>query len=562
MNWLQGFLRDRKWSVWLPTALGAALLLWALSVRVSLVDATLPYCQHLDENLWTERAIHILKTGDLNPHRFTKPSVMVYLTTAGLALGTIKAGMAGHHIANAEFWREGGYPYYTMPEAVRVPKLLVVLLSVVTMWIAAHLTRGIYRTWLTKEAKETTNEQASKVNIAWVGALTILLMALSPEYLRLSWLYINVDVIGCFFLMCTVSYIVLHPTTTSSTVVSLVTGVLVGLCLGTKYNLYPIFLPAFLMIAFYYRERWLASSVLLIGAACLTFLVTTPYALLDLPAFTWAAAKQAKHYATAAKAVRYDPGWDMFWQYAKASFSPFSPVVWVLALVGLLRGVWVDWRQTAILVVFPFVLWVYMSGQTVFFSRNLIVFQVYIPMYAALGAVWLVGRSRHWALARRPLWGRVQMRSVGLVVMGMVVLATSPLLAIANALDKHAESRVQVVDWLQREIPAGTVLLVAEELEMDMRPLKKRYKVKEYRAVKKELKRLHRRYPGAVALVPEFKGRSRGRVHTTPGKVLLRLGRSWVRPRPHKVGSSRVRNSEGNPKLTVVRLDSRVGGPP
>lgn len=559
MSKLWGYVRGLSWGVALPVALCLGVLAYSMLLRVALIDASLPYCQHVDEHTWTERAIVMLKTGDLNPHRFTKPSVMVYLTTAGLSLGVIKAGMAGHHIANAGRWENGGYPFYTMPEAVRVPRLLFAGFSIAAMCVTALIVCRIYRQWLTVQLPNAT-PTAVRARLAWAAFATLLLLASSPEFLRLSWHYINVDIIGCFFLLCTVAYVLHRPKSSSPGVVAVITGVLVGLCLGSKYNLYPIFLPALLMVALDYRRQWLSSTLLIVLTACLTFLITTPYALLDLPSFTWAAAKQAKHYSTVVKAVHYKPGWETFYQYGKVVFGSFSPLVGVLAGVGVVVAARIDARQTLLALAFPVVFWIYMSRQTVFFGRNLVVLQAYVAIYATLGAAWLVQRSREWKWVRRDLFGRVPGRQALLVAVALVVVASTPLTSVAKALDLEVESRTTVAKWLKQELPRGSVILVAEELEFDTRPFAKRFKVKKYKAAKRELRRMQKRYPGAVALVPEFRrGPRRGGLSSNQGTVLARYGYHPVRVRASRFGETLAHNPSGNPKLSVIRLPGKSG---
>lgn len=558
-----------NWSLWIPILLSGIVLLLSWVVRVRLIDATLPYCQHADEHLWTERAIHMLKTGDLNPHRFTKPSIMVYLTAAGTALGIIKAGMSGKTITNASRWTEGGYPYYTMPEAVRVPRLMLAGLSIATMCIGALIACAIYRAWLARNTS-AVDVRSARATTAWVAFGTLLVLALSPAYLRLSWLYINVDVIGCFFLMCTIAYLAVHRRGTSPLVVSLMTGVLVGLCLGTKYNLYPIFVPAFLMVAFEYRQRWLSSILIIIVTALFTFILTTPYALLDLPAFVWAAARQAQHYSSGSKAIRYRPGLDMFLQYAKATFSSVSPVVSLLAGYGVYRAARLDWRKTLVITSFPLLFWVYMSRQTIFFARNLVVLQVYVAMYGTLGFVWLLQNSESWTWGTRPFWRnvgsripaglrRLPLKPLLVAATCLVAVGTTPFKGVSAAVRPQVESRVDVVAWLEREVKPGTMVLIAEELEMDLRPLRRRYELKRYNAKKRELVRLHKRYPGAVALVPEFKkrGRDRGGLRAHQVTELARFGHGALPLRPLSIGAAHTYVAQGNPKMSVLRLEKK-----
>src|SRR5215813_7383833 len=56
----------------------AAILVIALALRVWALDFGLPYLYHPDEPNKIEIAQNILKTGDLNPHYFRKPTLLIY----------------------------------------------------------------------------------------------------------------------------------------------------------------------------------------------------------------------------------------------------------------------------------------------------------------------------------------------------------------------------------------------------------------------------------------------------------------------------------------------------
>src|SRR3954454_13121918 len=55
----------------------------AAALRVWGVANALPYVQHADEPKVVDAAVHMVKTGDLNPHWFLYPSLLMYLQ-AGL----------------------------------------------------------------------------------------------------------------------------------------------------------------------------------------------------------------------------------------------------------------------------------------------------------------------------------------------------------------------------------------------------------------------------------------------------------------------------------------------
>ncbi len=120
-----------------------AMLSASFFARQAYMERGLPYCHHVDENTWTERSIHMLKTSDLNPHRFTKPSVMVYLNTAGLALGLVRAGAHQGEVYQPKDLNDSGYPFYNSPTAIRTVRTIYSLLSVTAMLLGAWCVRRL-----------------------------------------------------------------------------------------------------------------------------------------------------------------------------------------------------------------------------------------------------------------------------------------------------------------------------------------------------------------------------------------------------------------------------------
>ena len=59
----------------------AGVLLLALALRLWGLDFGLPYIKHPDEPYWVNAALKIVKTGDLNPHTFIYPSLLLYVNS-------------------------------------------------------------------------------------------------------------------------------------------------------------------------------------------------------------------------------------------------------------------------------------------------------------------------------------------------------------------------------------------------------------------------------------------------------------------------------------------------
>src|SRR5436305_15171147 len=77
----------------------ALLFLFAFALRVFGVGGSLPYVGHPDEPKLIDSAIHIVKSGDLNPHLYIWPSLYIYLEAlvvrAHLVWGVLRGYYAG-----------------------------------------------------------------------------------------------------------------------------------------------------------------------------------------------------------------------------------------------------------------------------------------------------------------------------------------------------------------------------------------------------------------------------------------------------------------------------------
>src|SRR3954454_14090259 len=86
--------------IFTPDVLAVALLfLFAFALRVYGVRGSLPYVGHPDEPKLIDSAIHIVKSGKLNPHLYIWPSLYIYLEAliirAHTAWGTLRGAYQG-----------------------------------------------------------------------------------------------------------------------------------------------------------------------------------------------------------------------------------------------------------------------------------------------------------------------------------------------------------------------------------------------------------------------------------------------------------------------------------
>lgn len=517
----------RSGRFWVAIAF-ACLLYSALTARVALIDDALPYCRHVDERTWTKRATVILQTSDLNPHRFNKPSMMVYLNTFGLALGLVRAGSHGDPAhAPAALSSKQDFPYYSSPTAIATLRYLYALLSVATMALAAACVRRM-----------TANDLAALVSLP--------LMMSSAFYLNYSWHYLNVDLLGCFFAFSAIYYAISRGSTSDPRLEACICGLLGGLTLGTKYNLFWIAVPLLLRIVSSSPRRWPGLTMLFFVCMGATFVLTTPYAVLDVEAFTQAAAGEAFHYATGHKQQVWESGVPMLLKYLSGVPGNFGWPLSLCALVGLIHALWKTGIRGWILVSYPLLLLLYMSKQHVFFERNLLILQLMTPLLAAIGmhALWPGLRSR--ISARFPQLSLAQARSCAFGVFALGCALGAPWSKTADAYALGQESRNVASQWILENVPAETRLVIPEELQFSPHLLGDRYELIFFEGKSTSWQALPDEYPGGLLFLPEFEEERPVR---------------WTREL-NSVRGLRVRKSFGQKPLTFkVKREKRIVAP-
>lgn len=516
--------------------LGLVLLAFGWMARVDRIEHMLPYCQHPDEHVWVSKALGMVKSGNLNPRRFTKPSFMVYLNAATLALtsaASTDAALAPRALPKS------CYPYFKHAGVILPLRYVYAVVSLAALFLAALANRKLARHLL---------RERSFADAAFL--LTIALGLGSPFYLRLSTWYLNVDILGCLTATAVIAHGVLLVERLPARIFALSAGVLVGFCVGTKYNLFPVLAAPTLAILLFHRRSWLVNLALLGAAALVAFLVTTPYALLTPAAFYRDLSHEAAHYATGAGSPTRERGLEMFLAYGKNVSDGYGSGVLLLALVGLVESLRRSWRLTAMVFSYPLLLWLYMSLQRTFFARNLLILELAIPMLATLGAFELV-QAFGWRMrgSRLPA---AAVSALAFCCLSALVLTTWPLKASKAAFIAHPESRNRAVDWVLEHAPKKSTVLVASELNMDVRRLKKRFRVVDFQTKSKSLKRLRRKHPHALAILPVLDDPRAG-IRVPADEPLLRAGKIPVRARD--LGRKAAQKAlSGDPKLVVVRL--------
>ncbi len=424
-----------SYSRWADSALLGVV---ALGMRVWGIGFDLPNLYHRDEAKYVSIPLRILKTGDYNPRFFNYPTLFFYL----LALVYIvyflfmaSRGQLGNldGLVMPEIVMENVVGRATMPSQFLIGRAFVALTGALTVVLVYWLARNAFNR-----------------RTGWLAAI---LFSVSPTHIRNSH-FIAPDVTMILFLVASFAcaYQVWREGRRRDYVWA---GLLAGLAISTKYNAYPILVPLILAHCLRRQGQPLFNGDILL--ALLTsaggFLIGTPYALLDLPAFLNDVAFEMRHYGTIG-----DPGTEG--QNAVLWYASY--LVRSEGLVPLLAG----WEglsalltrraKTLLFLSFPTVYTLLVSFYAVKNDRTVLAI---VPFLAILAAAVLdrVVRS-----LSRPAGERQPTLAMQAAAAFAVLLSAAwPAWQAVNINLRFTDDdvRTKVTRWLEGELPTGSSIV-------------------------------------------------------------------------------------------------------
>jgi hypothetical protein len=410
------------------------ILILALGLRLWGLGFGLPNLYHPDEDALVMPAIHIIKTGNLEPIRLEYGSLQIYILTAVSALVFIHSAREGYitSVEDLVWYERGTYPFvYAHPEYFLAARFVSALMGVAIVWLIFMMGRRLGGEWqgllaasiaavlpaLVTHAHFATPD--TPLTLFSLLALYLLLRAYDNWEKDQGWAYIGA-------------------------------GFVCGLAASTKYNGFVLMAP--LLLVPLLREKdldGLLSSRVLSGpiAMAAAFLTGTPYALLNLPHFLfWVG--YALHLYNAAPA-----GGDAMlasWQW-HLDYHLTSPnvIVFILGLVGMILSVRTWGRRGLIVNSFAFIMWLAILTQTRSEARmwlpttpHFILWTV-LTVYAIAG--WLEKQSR-------------LSRHTAVIHTILPVLVIVPLFVNSARINQRLQGpdvRTQTQQWIETNIPAG-----------------------------------------------------------------------------------------------------------
>lgn len=439
----------------------AALFFFAFALRVVGVSGSLPYVGHPDEPKVIDSAIHIVKSGDLNPHLYIWPSLYIYIQALLLKLHVFYGTLRG---------------YYTGAQSL--PDVTHIFTQDVGVYLWAR-TLAAFVGAITIPVLYTVGKEMFN-NSRRVGVAAAVMLAVSPLHVQYSHFALTDAPLGLMgLLVLWASYRLSRTESRGATLLrdplfwgAALSGLLVGVATGTKYNgLYLGLVAVIGWIMAWRRGRGRGRSgepsrgrlLLTLAAiplfAALGFVLCEPYLLLDWPAFSQGFAFQVRAYLPAENLDQVTASIQRHITDLGESDMHFFMPAFLGAFVVLLNP---PVRNRAwLLLIFPAFYLLAMSRFTLTYVRNLIVTLPFLAILSGyvidLVAMQLTTVVRGYAgqVQGRRLWGAVRWVMVG-AALALVVWEPLRISRNYSANMADSDSRNLAWAWVQDEMRSGS----------------------------------------------------------------------------------------------------------
>ena len=327
------------------TVLGIVLL--GLALRLWTVSTGLPFTPAIDEPVIMEKALHMMKSGDFNPHFFDYGGLTIYLQMAVASVRFAEGALSREWSGLDRVWEGDFYLWARMTSAILGSITVYLVYRAGRRWNVTVALIAAFLAAIHPNMVREAHFALTDTPLTLFCTLTLLLSLVASEDGRLRWFVLA--------------------------------GLTAGLATATKYNgALALLMPICAAIASPAVPRRAASAIVAVLGLAVGFLVAAPYSLLDLPHFLDGFASLAQHYNKSQSGMA---GATLYFKYLLLGFSFGSgwsaPFGWP-ALALFLTGVVTAIRQlgqpdrraaSLILLVFPAVYFWLISAQSLIFAR-------------------------------------------------------------------------------------------------------------------------------------------------------------------------------------------------
>lgn len=387
-----------------------------------------PLSVHPDEPLIVNAALHMVRTGNLNPHFFEYPTLFIYLQALLYAAITFLERLFSP------------FPTSAMPEIefYVCGRVLNVVLSTATIY--------------------ATYEIGRRVINAWAGLAAACFISASNLHVANSFT-ITVDSSVALWSSLSALMAVMIYTGGEKRWYYVASGIFAGFAVASKYTAFPAVLP--MIIAHLYQARqdrhWINMNIVIgLFAAPCAFLLTTPYALLDSKSFIKAIMLQGHHYGTGHPGAESltNSSYALYFNYLFT--KGFGIVPGILAVTGMSFLLAEDRWKALMLLGFPLFFFLFVGAYKVFFSRNIVATIPFLSLFSGLSIYVIADWCRRRLLpSAGHVWRSAVIFAVGLV---LVFISTYSQVVYAHQTIQEMtlpDTRWVGLLWIQENLPPG-----------------------------------------------------------------------------------------------------------
>ncbi len=446
-----------SWPQGAAVVLLVALLLASFAIRCERIVENAPYPRHVDEETFLKNSLGMIARGSARPTTLNWPSLPLYLAAGAHLVGYAwdRDPDLGRGLSDIS---TRAFPFYQQQGMVLAAKLFFASLSLATLGFVALIAFWITRSWL-------------------APVLAAGVLCLNPLYFYHSWSYLNVDIVGTFFIVAGVCYLVVWGDDRRTLLhKSIIPGIFCGLAAACKYPNGALALPFVISIALMDWKKLPLYGAVLFAFLGFSFALAMPYALIEPNRMLTWMAKQREIYSEGWPGYTVEAGLPHLAQQLQHLVESYGQTIVALGLFGLGVALVRGGRKGIALASYPIFFTLYYSSYRVDLVRNLLAVQALFAVFAALGAITLcrVGAER---LATMGVWSNRRDQAFVLVASLLIatLLAGAPWSELRAGYFTPRDSRHGAVEWIEENLPKGSRLVVARELRFDVRPLMTRY---------------------------------------------------------------------------------------
>jgi 4-amino-4-deoxy-L-arabinose transferase-like glycosyltransferase len=406
----------------------AIIVTGAFVIRYRGVWFGYPLPVHPDEGWHVEAALEMLRTGDWNPHYFNYPSLNKYLLAGIYSVLPRFEAFFFNIPADA-------FPHFHYYVAGRI---FVVLLSTATVYVVYEIGRRLIHP------------------IAGLAGAVFL----ATSYLHiLNSFTVTVDSPVAFWASLAALMAVLIYTKGTDVTYYILGGIAVGCAIGSKYTALVAFAPLAIAHAARTRTDDTANRKRILyafAATLLTFLLTTPYAILDFKAFSAALKYLSIHYSEghAGSETQSATSYGAYASYLVRMGYGLFPLI--LAGIGLVYLAKRNLVKASLLLSTPILLFLLVGRYRVYFERNVVAVIPFLSLMSGAFIYMVFDWSRRFLDERkRSRWYLVGVAAVLILVINscmrpQIVRARSYIREITLP-----DTRWLSMQWIEQNVPEG-----------------------------------------------------------------------------------------------------------